>query len=1174
MAIGVRILSDNLSGLSTNVVYYPQSGGTIDLGAQVFPFSYISSYYYGLYACYVPTYDYTYTVTVPEPTPTPSLTSTVTPTITLTPTITPTITPTKTTTPTASITPTITPTRNFEGCEYYNLINSSDRGNVIYSYVNCDGYLLTGNILRPNSNLSLCTKKNTVVRTAGVNSLTVVDLGLCPTTPTPTPTPTVTPTLTLTPTVTSTITPTNTQTPTQTPASVILNIESYYSPGSIYAGYGVTASTVLNESITISFVDQIETSTPPYEILNPVTVTIPLGELTGFTQTVLLDAYLDATQISNFSGITVTQTGSTYTYAFTTGYTYNATPTPTPTSTQTPTPTPTNTQTPTNTPTVSLTPTNTETPTNTPTPTPTLETQLIDPILVGIDEYLSVGVNEYLMFVDPIPSPTPTQTPTNTETPTQTPTNTPTPTNTETPTPTNTETPTETPTPTVTETPTNTVTPTETPTPTVTETPTPTNTETPTQTPTPTNTETPTQTPTPTSVSTSVFTVRVSEVGSDVVWSGSGSFNLAALSLASSGTNGSAFQALAGIWAIGPSSSVQRYGGASLTGYSTTFGNNLVVPTPISSGSTFGVVSGGVSGRVIIVPSGYTSNTVISGTATYTGATITSMGLTPGTYTWAWGSGANSSSIVMTIESSSVTPTPTTTPTSTPTVTPTNTPTTTNTSTPTQTNTPTVTPTPNIVTSGLVIQLDAYNSSSYPGTGTTVYDITGGYNHTLIGATYTVLNGIKCFDCTTGNNRVNYSATGPTLPNSGYTYITWARLIPSTAVFRTLLYTNGSNKITPITIPNASNTLGYWATGFVSSGYDISSSASVWVQLAIVGTNTTQKYYLNGSQVGSTINSGAGGNTHWGWGNNDVVAQPWGHVANMFFYNRQLSLDEITQQYNYLAPRFVEPTPTPTVTNTPTITPTKTATPSVTPSITPTNTTTTTPTPTSTPNAPVSSNLVLYYDPSNSSSYSGSGTTINDLSGNGLNGTMSNITFTSPYFSFNGSSSQVSVADNTLLEPGSGDWTIEFWVNHSVLAGSSRVLIGKTDGGNAADWGYGLRSGAPGNTFMEIGNGSTSITSPSSTLSINTWYQVVGVWTNVASNSLALYINGSFIGSNSHSFTSIKNTTSPLYLGSFNGGQFAQWLNGRMGVVRMYNSALTGSQVLQNFNADKSKYGL
>jgi hypothetical protein len=222
----------------------------------------------------------------------------------------------------------------------------------------------------------------------------------------------------------------------------------------------------------------------------------------------------------------------------------------------------------------------------------------------------------------------------------------------------------------------------------------------------------------------------------------------------------------------------------------------------------------------------------------------------------------------------------------------------------------------------------------------------------------------------------------------------------------------------------------------------------------------------------------------------------------------------------------------------------------------------------------VTSGLILYFDPSNVSSYSGTGTTITDLSGNGLNGTMSNISHTSPYFTYNGSSSQVSVADNALLEPGSGDWSVEFWVNHSVITGASRVLIGKTDGGAAADWGYGLRTISNGNTYMEIGNGSAGVTSPSSTLSINTWYQVVGVWTNLASNSIALYINGNLIGSNSHSFGSIKNTTSPLYLGSFNGGQFSQWLNGRLGVVRIYNKALTGSEVLQNFNADKSKYGL
>jgi hypothetical protein len=171
-------------------------------------------------------------------------------------------------------------------------------------------------------------------------------------------------------------------------------------------------------------------------------------------------------------------------------------PTPTPTMTSTPTPT---SQTPTPTPTQTNTPTNTETPTPTPTNTPTptqtpVPEVLINPILIGNDEYLSVGNNEYLEFINPGPSSTPTPTPTNTLTPTLTETNTPTPTIT----PTNTLTPTETPTNTPTYTPTETPTETPTNTPTYTPTETPTNTPTETPTNTPTNTVTPTNTPTPT----------------------------------------------------------------------------------------------------------------------------------------------------------------------------------------------------------------------------------------------------------------------------------------------------------------------------------------------------------------------------------------------------------------------------------------------------------------------------------------------------------------------------------------------------------------------------------------------------------------------------------------------------------------------------------------------------
>lgn len=226
-------------------------------------------------------------------------------------------------------------------------------------------------------------------------------------------------------------------------------------------------------------------------------------------------------------------------------------------------------------------------------------------------------------------------------------------------------------------------------------------------------------------------------------------------------------------------------------------------------------------------------------------------------------------------------------------------------------------------------------------------------------------------------------------------------------------------------------------------------------------------------------------------------------------------------------------------------------------------------------NSVVTSNLVGYWDPDLVASYPGTGTTINNLTATSLPGTMSNITYTDPYFTYNGTSGTVSIADNAVLEPGTGDFTLEAWVYYSTIAGSTRTFISKTNnGGGSTDWSYGLRTVSNGNTYFEVGNGTTSVTSPSFTASTGTWYQITGVWTNVASNSIELYVNGVSQGSNSHAFTSVKNSTNPLYFGSYNGGEFSQWFNGRMGIVRYYSKALSGSEVLQNYNANKSIYGL
>ena len=141
------------------------------------------------------------------------------------------------------------------------------------------------------------------------------------------------------------------------------------------------------------------------------------------------------------------------------------------------------------------------------------------------------------------------------------------------------------------------------------------------------------------------FNVTISQVGSDVVWSGSGSFNLTALTSAGPGSIGGGYQSGQAIWAIGENSSVDTYSGT-IT-YPASFGTSNVAVTS-NTGSTFGILPGG-SGRLLYVPSGYVSNTNISGTSTYANTTIAGAGLTPGTYTWSWGSGANASSLVMII---------------------------------------------------------------------------------------------------------------------------------------------------------------------------------------------------------------------------------------------------------------------------------------------------------------------------------------------------------------------------------------------------------------------------------------------------------------------------------------------------------------------------------------------
>jgi hypothetical protein len=221
--------------------------------------------------------------------------------------------------------------------------------------------------------------------------------------------------------------------------------------------------------------------------------------------------------------------------------------------------------------------------------------------------------------------------------------------------------------------------------------------------------------------------------------------------------------------------------------------------------------------------------------------------------------------------------------------------------------------------------------------------------------------------------------------------------------------------------------------------------------------------------------------------------------------------------------------------------------------------------------------LQLYYNPDDRSSYPGTGTTINNLAATSLPGTMSNITYTDPYFTYNGTSSQVSVADTAALEPGSGSWTMEVWVNQT--ASGTDVVLGKFDpGGLSQDVSYSIRTTGT-SYYAQLGSGSGSgstlfVNSTSFVGTLDTWYQLVYVFTNGGTQTLQTFVNGSSIGTVNHSLASLLNTSTNLYLGSYNNGEYAQWFDGRIGITRLYNTALTSAQVLQNYNANKAVYGL
>ena len=210
----------------------------------------------------------------------------------------------------------------------------------------------------------------------------------------------------------------------------------------------------------------------------------------------------------------------------------------------------------------------------------------------------------------------------------------------------------------------------------------------------------------------------------------------------------------------------------------------------------------------------------------------------------------------------------------------------------------------------------------------------------------------------------------------------------------------------------------------------------------------------------------------------------------------------------------------------------------------------------------VTDGLTLRLDAGNSSSYPGSGTTWTDLAGTQQNITLVNSpTFTSGtpgYFTFNGSN-QYGTGAGAVLTTTAYTKSVWFYLNGY----NDNNLVSSATGGHFMYMNSGNK------IYCGHANWANYIAYPSTAnISLSTWYNATLTFNTT--DGMVLYINGT----QDSTYTANKTAhggDSSTNIATFGGGNL---LNGRIAKVYCYNRSLTAAEVLQNYNADKSQFGL
>ena len=224
-------------------------------------------------------------------------------------------------------------------------------------------------------------------------------------------------------------------------------------------------------------------------------------------------------------------------------------------------------------------------------------------------------------------------------------------------------------------------------------------------------------------------------------------------------------------------------------------------------------------------------------------------------------------------------------------------------------------------------------------------------------------------------------------------------------------------------------------------------------------------------------------------------------------------------------------------------------------------------------------NILVELDANNSSSYSGSGTAWTNLRSSGsYSATLQNgplFNNANKYFTFDGISQIADIAAASAINPTPGSsFTIQIWARTNALLGGG--LISKQFGATYDYDGYSLLLSNSGSVSLKMNGGGVDGTYNSSNgVYSNEWalYTIVVRFGGGSGNPSYTYVSTRRVVTANNAESSITNNGAPLQFpkGIQEGSSFRQ---ADVGAFYLYNTAVSQENIIRNYDATKSRYGL